>query len=224
MYCKKCQNIMDITNNLNKPIQTAGADIPDNNTTNNSSNFDISYSDNLSFILSGGSSSSLSDLIISNAILNKPLPPSLNPFSLDDINKFKSFTDLSPDLKIIVFNKLLDLTDTKTSHITHDNNDISTYPCFFYCKNCGNHENIPPRSLLFSRHKNKKNDFDTNFSLFKFDHTLPFTKKYSCINPSCPSHSNPSSKYAVFFRINNSYNIKYLCCLCDSSWLSYTSS
>ncbi len=229
MYCKKCQNIMDITNNLNNPILTGGSinninnDI--NNDNNTSSNYDISYSDSINNVLFGGGNKNVSEDDILNVIQGNSISNTLNNFTIDDLNKFKVFNNLDNDNKVKVFNKLIEFTDKKISHVVHDNENIAIKHSYFYCKSCGYYETIPPQTLLFSRYKNKKSSFSSSNSIIhKFDNTLPSTKKYNCINPQCKTHSNPSSKSAVFFRIQNSYNIKYICTVCDHEWLTYYNS
>jgi hypothetical protein len=222
---------MDITNNLNNPILSGGAtdnfnldhsdsDINSSNSSN-SSNFDVSFSDSLNNVLFGGSKN-ISEDDINNVLLGNNIIHSINNFTIDDLNKFKLFNNLDSDLKVKVFNKLLEFTNKKTSHIVHDNDNVAVKNSYFYCKACGYFEIIPPKTLLFSRYIHKKNTINNNFNILKFDHTLPSTKKYVCINPSCITHSQPSSKSAVFFRIPNSYNTKYICTVCDFNWLTYS--
>ena len=53
------------------------------------------------------------------------------------------------------------------------------------------------------------------------DHTLPRTKDYICPNKKCSASKNDSAKEAIFYRpYKNSYNLKYVCGLCKSSWLT----
>jgi aspartate carbamoyltransferase regulatory subunit len=51
------------------------------------------------------------------------------------------------------------------------------------------------------------------------DPILPRTIRYICKNPKCDTHSNSSKKEAVFFRINNTYKIRYVCVECKTSWI-----
>jgi aspartate carbamoyltransferase regulatory subunit len=53
------------------------------------------------------------------------------------------------------------------------------------------------------------------------DNTLPRTKNYNCINQNCSTHINPEIKMAVFYRHKGSYNIRYICKICDKYWNIY---
>ena len=53
------------------------------------------------------------------------------------------------------------------------------------------------------------------------DLTLPRTKDYICPNNKCDSHKNFVEKEAIFYRpFKNSYNLKYVCGQCMTSWLT----
>jgi hypothetical protein len=89
----------------------------------------------------------------------------------------------------------------------------------FKCNNCGNIKKIDTTFLLFKEDRKKtsnKLDFDPNI-LIK-DPTLPRTKDYSCKNIKCSSTKNPEIKEAIFIRNKNTYNLTYICTVCNSSW------
>jgi hypothetical protein len=94
---------------------------------------------------------------------------------------------------------------------------------YFYCKNCGYNEKIPNKMLIFNRSNEKSSvdSFNTNFLNYKYDPLLPRTKKYTCTNASCITHKHPEKKRALFFRLTNTYVIKYICLECDSFWQTF---
>ena len=56
------------------------------------------------------------------------------------------------------------------------------------------------------------------------DMTLPRTKDFICPNQKCETNKNYSDKNreAVFYRpSSDSYNLKYICCFCKTSWSPY---
>ena len=50
------------------------------------------------------------------------------------------------------------------------------------------------------------------------DPLLPHTHDYTCKNPSCITHKNPSAKDAVFFREKSSFKLNYICSICYYNW------
>ena len=89
----------------------------------------------------------------------------------------------------------------------------------FKCNNCGNIKKIDTTFLLFKEDRRKTSstlEFDPTI-LIK-DPTLPRTKDYSCKNIKCSSIKNPETKEAIFIRNRNTYNLIYICTVCNSSW------
>jgi hypothetical protein len=155
--------------------------------------------------------------------LDNELINTLDPknFNINDLNKNPKFNKLSNEQKTLVINNILEkmpkLTKTKS-------NENPTYKkSYFYCKSCGHNEVIPDKMMIFSKGNENKEDIDNlKYNNYKYDNTLPFTKKYNCINDNCSTHKEPNLKMAVFYRKKNSYNIKYICSVCNSYWNTFT--
>jgi hypothetical protein len=141
-------------------------------------------------------------------------------FDLNDLNKNKSFNKLSNHQKTLVINRILE----KTQKVNKTNKSYSiNKESYNYCKTCGYFEKIKNKTSIFTRGNEKKNySHNLNFIQYKYDPTLPNTLKYNCINNLCETHKNPKLKNAKFFRNgDSSYNIKYLCNVCNSSWNTF---
>ena len=90
---------------------------------------------------------------------------------------------------------------------------------FYYCLNCNYFKNINNGTILIDNSKVK----DTNSSLFldlqAENKILPRTRDYVCPNKNCKANNKLfKDREAVFYRIDKSYRISYLCCLCKTEW------
>ena len=105
-------------------------------------------------------------------------------------------------------NNIFDIT--KTSAETQNIN--------FICSNCGYSKVIDPRTLLFSRtSKNVAESYVANDVVnMAFSDIIFRTRKYICSNDKCESHKDPEKREAIFFRMNNSYKVKYICDTCKT--------
>lgn len=217
-FCKICDNFMDITNSVsttNEIQQDGGNDINNlQDVLTESSDYDVSISesvgesniseDNISTILNGSDT----DITLSKN------------FNINELNKNQSFKKLSNEQKTLVINRIL---EKNPKHKTNKQTHGSIKESYFYCKSCGYYEKIPNKKFIFSRgNENKNESYNYNFLNYKNDDTLPRTKNYNCINSNCPSHKNPNSKLAVFYRHSGSYNIRYICTICDKFWDTYS--
>lgn len=217
-FCKNCDNFMDITNNISNTKeliqQDGGKNINEaedlDNTQIESSDYDISSianitDDNISGILDGSDT----DVTMSKN------------FNINELNKNSSFNKLSNEQKTLVINRILEKNPKqKNSKQTHN----LTKESYFYCKSCGYYEKIPNKKFLFSRgNENKNEEHNLNFISLINDPTLPTTKNYNCINPNCSTHTNPKIKKAVFYRHLDSYNIRYICKVCNKFWNTFSS-
>ncbi len=249
MFCEVCQNFMDITNNVSSNIEdTKNLEVDknennyesdkedteeeneDNKNEDNNELVKNKESENKSIIsseyepkfseVSESENSLLSDSFISEVLEGKDANINYKNFSLNDLNKNQQFNKLSNNQKTLVINRILEkLPKTIKISKSYDLNKES----YNYCKTCGYYQKIKNRTSIFTRGNEKKNhSYNLKFLQYKNDFTLPTTKKYNCINISCTTHENPKLKYAVFFRDNDaSYNIKYVCTICDSYWNTY---
>ena len=201
MFCKICNNSMDITNN----ISVDNVHIGGYNDSDVSSNSDVS-----------------TDIIpIETDIqqLYEEFDISKKNFNMDELFQNANFNKLNNNQKTLIINKILENVP-KSNKITKSN--MSTKESYLYCKNCGYYEKILPKTLIFSRGSQKTEDtYNLNFLNYKYDNTLPFTINYKCLNDKCSTHENFNLKKAVMYRNKNSFNMKYICTICDTSWNTY---
>ena len=141
-------------------------------------------------------------------------------FNINDLNKNSVFNKLSNEQKTLVINRILEKTPHKQKQ--QKSNEHTRKKSYFYCKSCGYNEKIPNKKFIFSRGNENKNEIvNYNFMNYVNDNTLPRTKNYNCINQNCSTHINPEIKMAVFYRHKGSYNIRYICKICDKYWNIY---
>jgi len=90
----------------------------------------------------------------------------------------------------------------------------------FQCNNCGYVKQISKTIRLYQM--DLENDTSTNvtenYELICQDQTLPRTHDYICKNINCITHKDKSKKEAVFYHLPNSYQLKYVCCVCFYAW------
>lgn len=221
MFCKICQNFMDITNNINinEKTQEGG----NNELTGSSSDYDVTdvtdgtdgtdvtnpeenlTDEGINEILGGGSHSNSED-----NFKNK---------EISEIIKNPAFAKLTNVQKTMVINKINEQSKNGIGKISKSTDSVVNKECYFYCKTCGYYEKIPEKMFIFSRGDEKKDDiYNLGFTKYKNDPTLPNTKKYTCINDNCGTHKEPKIKMAVFYRKKGSYSTRYICTVCDSFW------
>jgi hypothetical protein len=212
MYCKICNNIMDITNNVSY-----------GNTENISGGAinDIISSDDIDLESSETSSSGITSLTDNNIydILNgSDFSIKIKNFNIDDLNKLSSFNKLNNNQKTLIINRILENIPKNLKINKVDNHKDS----YFYCKSCGYNEIIPDKMFIFSRGDEKKDNLNYfRIKEYTKDPILPYTKNYNCINIECETHKDFNKKLAVFFRENLSYNTKYICTICDTNWNTF---
>ena len=217
MFCKVCLNFMDITNNVSLASEQLGGEIDINNTLSESSDYDVSINSKKK----GGAKNEteITEEIIQAILKGDILDIEINEDDIVKINKLPYFNKLNDNQKTLVINRLYEKIP-KNQKVPKEFNPENFKQSYFYCKNCGYSEKIPENMLILSRNNTKSSDetFNNNIKYFKFDSTLPVSKNYNCINDSCPTHSNPIIKKAVFFRESNTFVLKYICTVCDSIW------
>ena len=215
-FCKNCDNFMDITNNISNTNEQEGGDNEINNMEGvqiESSDYDISESIGGSAI----SEENISEILDGS---NTNIPLSKN-FNINNLNKNPSFNKLTNEQKTLVINRILEKNPKQKITKPTINSIKESY---FYCKSCGYNEKIPNRKFIFSRgNENKNESYNYNYINLINDNTIPRTKNYNCINPNCSTHKNPKTKLAIFYRHNGSYNIRYICKICNKFWDTYSS-
>lgn len=223
MFCKICQNFMDITNNISaieKPQN--GGDINDDeiiNISTSSSDFDVNISETID-------SSKKTTVKSSEKLLEELIGGSdeetLKKVNIDSLIKNPAFNKLSNNEKSLVINKINEETNKELGQISKSTDTVVSKECYFYCKTCGYYEIIPDKMFIFSRGDEKKDDiYNFNFINNKNDPTLPNTQKYTCINDKCSTHKEPQLKNAVFYRQKGSYTTRYICTICDAFWNTF---
>ena len=224
-FCKNCENFMDITNNISvidyDKNQTGGVGIGNMNGIGHdligvhidSSDYDVSISESI-----GGSN--ISDNNINDILNGSDIDLNIKNFNINDLNKNPIFNKLSSNQKTLVINRILEKIPKNKS--TKQPESIINKDSYFYCKSCGYNEKIPDKQFIFSRGDEKKDDlYNYRFINYIHDNTLPRSKKYNCINEKCQTHQNPSLKLAVFYRQKGTYNVRYICTICNNFWNTF---
>lgn len=90
----------------------------------------------------------------------------------------------------------------------------------FLCNNCSTSYVIQPGTVLYNITFDNKNKIveDEDVDVKIQDPILPRTKDYICPNGNCAGHKDTKNKEAVFYRISNGYNLKYICTVCKTAW------
>lgn len=217
-FCKNCDNFMDITNNIYSISENklGGADIPNVE----SSDYDVSMSESIKFTdNSNGGKHMITENNINTILDGSDTDIDKKKFDIDDLNKNQLFNKLSNDQKTLVINRILEKNPKQKLSKT---NSHSAKESYYYCKSCGFHKKIPNHEFIFSRGNENKIEINNNFKNYIHDNILPKTKNYNCINSNCPTHKKPSIKMAVFYRHNGTYNVRYICKICNSFWDNYS--
>jgi len=223
-FCKNCDNFMDITNNISNTLEEIqlGGNISNelDGGQVESSDYDVSISESI------GGTNNISEDDVSNILDGSDTDISISKnFNINDLNKNQIFNKLSNEQKTLVINRILEKNQkqSKSKSKSNTNSNIySTKKSHFYCKSCGYNEKIPNQKFIFSRGNENKNEiYNYNFMNYVNDNTLPRTKNYNCINLNCSTHKNPETKMAVFYRHKKSYNIRYICKICNKYWDIY---
>ncbi len=98
--------------------------------------------------------------------------------------------------------------------------DNPTGPLVYYCRKCGNEQDMKKDQLCVSKLQLKRTEqkYDNIINEYtKLDLTLPHIHTIPCPNPECTSHK--TSNDVVYIRYDE-VNLKYvyLCTKCDSVW------
>ncbi len=226
MFCKICQNFMDITNNISaieKP-QNGGGDINDDgiiNISTSSSDFDVKTTETETNEESNKKIGKSGEKLLEELVGGND-EETLKNVNIDSLIKNPAFNKLTNNEKTLVINKINEETNKELGQISKSSDSVVSKECYFYCKTCGYYEIIPDRMFIFSRGDEKKDDiYNFNFINNKNDPTLPNTQKYTCINNKCSTHKEPQLKNAVFYRQKGSYTTRYICTVCDAFWNTF---
>jgi hypothetical protein len=145
----------------------------------------------------------------------------IEQLSINDLVKSNVYKKLKFKEKEYVFNKIQDLLPTEKKKIFKEESiKQPSELAYFICNNCGYMKKIEDGTLVFSRvSQNVAQSYaTTDITNMKHSDILPRTRKYICPNEKCQSHTNPLKREAVFFRMNNTFKVKYICLSCDTSF------
>ena len=81
--------------------------------------------------------------------------------------------------------------------------------------------NLEPKTIFYKISYNNLNNNDNifdNVDLIINNPILPRTNNYICQNNNCETHTNLNNKKAVIYRIGDTFNTYYICCICKYVW------
>lgn len=200
-FCPDCNNSFDITRTV---AQKGGADDEFSDTTaseDTGKNYEL----------------------IQKIINNQPASvEDIEEISQQDLFKSSSFKKLKSKQRELVYNKIQDLLPKSKKKLIVEGEEklIEENLAFFICNNCGLTKKIQPRTLIFSRASESISQtyVSGNYKDMIHSDILPRTRKYVCPNQKCESHHDAEKREAVFFRLNNSYQVKYICQACGTDF------
>jgi len=142
--------------------------------------------------------------------------------NIDDVDvnaltKSNAYKKLKSRQKEYVYNRVMDLMPLNKKNL-EDGTKIVNERAYFKCNNCGYLQKIKNGTLIFRRVSKVRTESYETIDVKNVVHSdiLPRTRKYFCTNSNCESHKDPNKKEAVFFRLNNTYRIKYICLACET--------
>lgn len=186
-FCPKCNNMYTITSTVAAPKQKGG----DKST--------INY-----------------DKLAREILIKRDVTIPEN-IRLDRLVEAPSYKRMSLRDKEYVHNKVSDTLKKKGVPGFRDG-EQGRKNIHFKCLSCGHHETINDRTLIYtSVGSDISQTYEvSDISMMKHSDILPRTRKYVCPNEECVSHKVLSQREAVFFRLNNSYMVRYICVACDT--------
>jgi hypothetical protein len=191
-FCPNCNNVFDITRNLSQ----SGGEPSDSQ--------------------HGGN-----DNIINKLLNNEPLSSDdLESITLDDLAKSSGYKKLKNKQREYVYNKFNDSLPLEKKKSLGTAPDKIITKDLFVCNNCGFKKKIEPETLIFNRVSSDVAQSYTASDIKDMGHSdiLNRTRKYKCPNSKCESHTDPQKREAVYFRLNNTFKIKYICQTCHVSF------
>jgi len=93
----------------------------------------------------------------------------------------------------------------------------------YYCRNCGNEDNLlTTDNVCVSKTNLKKSEQTFNHIInkyTKYDPTLPRINKILCPNPECTTNTKDTLREIIYIRYDDT-NMKYvyLCSTCETVW------
>jgi hypothetical protein len=156
--------------------------------------------------------------ILTNILNDDETQFTITQHTYDNVIKSSAYKKLSVANKTIVDEKLENFIVDDNDN---DNDDNKLNKSCFICDNCGYNEPIPDETVVVSKSTNNiAPEYYDEKRCKDMTHikTLPLTRNYVCVNSSCESHDDHSKREAIFFRMENTYAVRYICKSCLSSW------
>lgn len=201
-YCKHCNNTMDIAKTIDNLDLSGGGDLTESTVE-----------------MTGGDV--MSDIIDKIMSKKKISASEVSNLSLPQLIKHIAYKKLKSNEKERVYNTINDLLpkDKKVKKQTNEKNSSSN-SAFFICNNCGHHEAIKPKTMIYSKSmEGGKSTIVVEDQESKvYSNILPRTRQYTCPKKECVSHKDINKRIAVFYRLSGSYRMGYTCMACKSTW------
>jgi acetone carboxylase gamma subunit len=204
-FCPNCNNMFDIARA-----------IPQSGGKKKSEDFDLLESE------SESESISFNDFI--NKILNndETVNNNIKQININELQQSQEYKKLKIKHKELVDNKIQDLLPISEKAIMQSTStkNIEDLSAYFVCNNCGFANKITPKTKIFSR---TSADISQNYTVSDYSDMLhsdilPRTRKYICPNKQCISYKDISKREAIFFRLSNTYKVKYICTACKTDF------
>lgn len=200
-YCKHCNNTMDIAKTIDNLDLSGGGDLTESTVE-----------------MKGGDA--MGD-IIDRIISKKKISASeVSNLSLPQLIKHIAYKKLKSSEKERVYNTINDLLPKDKKVKKQGNEKNTSNSAFFICNNCGHHEAIKPKTMIYSKTLEGGNStlvVEDQVSKV-YSSILPKTRQYTCVNKDCISHKDVAKKIAVFYRLTGIYRMGYTCMACKSTW------
>lgn len=222
-FCPVCNNSFDITKALSQNKQQGGefdtteSESSKLSVSENKEGEQVSTESNTQSSQTGGINY---DQLIQD-VLDKKANIDVSDVNLESVSKNPTYKKLKTDQKQYVYNKILEMMPKASKPIVKDKgkklSDISAY---FECDNCGFVKKIEPGTRIFTRaSENIAQSYATDdYKELVNSDILPVTRKYICPNSQCESHKDPTKREAVFFRLNKTYKVRYICRSCKTDF------
>jgi len=207
-FCPNCNNVFDITKGV---AQNGGSN---DELIKESEDYELLIKN---FI--GGEKENEYENLITKILNNQNIDQNfLDKISVEDFIKSAEYKKLKNKQREQVYNKIQDLLPNDKKKIMKEGIKQNSEKAYFICNNCGNRKQIEEGTLIFSK---VSADIAQSYSSsdvknMKYSDILPRTSKYICPNSKCESHTNPDKREAIFFRMNNTFQIKHICQTCDA--------
>jgi ribosomal protein S27AE len=190
-FCPNCNNLFNITNLAKHNKQLEGGKV-------------VNYDELIKKILS---KETIDDSQIEG-------------LSIENLLKQETYNSLKPTHREYVYNKVMDLTKIQENKLKNTEMKEHHDEVYFICNNCGTTKKVKENTLIFSKVSNDISQSYVASDLADMQHSdiLPITRIYICPNTECESHKNLAKREAKFFRLNNSFRLKYICLACNTSF------